>query len=487
MSLAQRTLSGFIWTLASRLGTRLSIFVVGVILARLLTPADFGLVAMLGIFFAVSSSLVDSGFTTALIREKVISETDKNTVFNINLIVSIIMYLALWIGSPIIARFFNQPQLLWLTRIMGLDIIFKALCIVQRAVLMHSLKFKLLSAIDVGVSILTGVIAIYMAYTGLGVWALAIKYFLSSLFIFILFFWLNPWKPSGFINRDSFNRLFGFGSKLLLTGLLNTIYSNIYNLVIGKFFSPAILGFYNRAYSFTSQTISTVLIALQQVTYPILSKTQDNAKRLKSAYRKIIIAITFINFPLTTMLAFTAKPLILLLLGEKWIDTVPYLQLLCISALVTHLSSINQNLFKVIGRSDIFLKISVITKIFTSVAIIIGFQFGIWGLVIGSIISQYFEVFLGMYYSSKQIDYPLSEQFKDIVPVGILLLPLLLVMLAMTHLNLKSDLLTLLIMVILGGGAYLLSAFLSKSLALSQINELILPYIKDKKNMIRSK
>lgn len=460
------------------MGTRLSIFIVGIILARLLSPSDFGLVAMLGVFFGISSSLVDSGFTNALIREKEITVKDKNTVFSINLIISIVLYILLWFGAPAIAVFFDQPQLLWLTRIMGLEIIFKALSIVQRAVLMQSLRFKLLSAIDVGVSILTGVIAIVLAYRGMGVWALAIKFFLSSLLVSIIFFWVNPWFPSGFINRNSFDRLFGFGSKLLFTGLLNIFYSNIYNLIIGKFFPPAVLGFYNRAYAFTSQTTSTVLISLGQVTYPILSKTRDDPKRMKAAYRKIIMTITFINFPLATILGFVAKPFILVLLGEKWIETVPFMHLLCISALVTHLSAINKNLFKVIGRSDIFLKISVINKIFTTIAIVIGFQFGIWGLVMGSVISQYADVYLSMYYSSKYIEYPFMEQFKDIFPIGLLLLPLILVMIALMYIDFNSNLLKLFTMVTLGGGAYLLSAYLSKSLALSQINELILPFIK---------
>ena len=353
MSLAQQTLSGFIWTLTSRMGTRFSIFVVGIILARLLTPQDFGLVAMLGVFFAISGSLVDSGFTQALIREKEITEKDKSTTFYINIIISIILYVILWFSSPMIARFFGQPELLWLTRVMSLDIIFRALSIVQRATFMQSLRFKLLSAIDISASILTGIIAIFLAYKGFGVWALAIKYFLFSLFVSITFYVVNPWFPSGFIDKDSFKRLFGFGSKLMLTGLLNTFFNNIYNLVIGRFFSPAILGFYNRAFTFTSQTVSSVLIALQQVTYPILSKTRENPLRLKEAYRKIIMSITFVNFPLATFMILGAEPLILLLLGEKWAGTIPFLQLLSVSVLVSHISAINQNLLKVSGRSDL--------------------------------------------------------------------------------------------------------------------------------------
>lgn len=482
MSLAQQTLSGFIWTLTSRMGTRFSIFVVGIILARILTPEDFGLVAMLGVFFAVSSSLVDSGFTQALIREKEISEKDKSTTFYINIITSIVLYVILWFSSPLIARFFKQPELLWLTRVMGLDIIFRAFSIVQRAVLMQSLRFKLLSAIDITASILTGIIAILLAYKGWGVWALVIKYFLFSLFVSITFWVLNPWLPKGFIDKVSFRKLFGFGSKLMLTGLLNTFYSNIYNLVIGKFFAPALLGFYNRAFTFTSQTVSSALIALQQVTYPILSKTRENPLRLKEAYRKIIMSITFINFPLATFIIFGAEPLILLLLGEKWEGTIPFLQLLSVSVLVNHISSINQNLLKVIGRSDLYLKFSLLNKALLTIAILVGLQFGIWGLVIGGVIVQYLEVFIMMFLTSRLINYSALEQLKDILPTAILLIPLILIFIFVFYLNIHSHLFKLLIMFVLGSGGYLFAAIITKSAAYAQIKELLLPYIIKRKN-----
>jgi len=478
MSLAQKTLSGFIWTLTSRVGTRISIFVVGIILARLLTPADFGLVAMLSIFFSISSSLVDSGFTHALIREETVTEEDKTTVFYINIIISISLYTILWFSAPYIAFFFDQPQLIWLTRIMGLDVLFKALIIVQRAVFMQSLRFKLLSTIDISVSILTGIIAIFLAYKGMGVWALAIKYFLSSLLISIILFIVNPWMPSGFINKNSFDRLFGFGSKLLITGLINVFYNNIYNLVIGKLFSPAILGFYNRAYTLTRQPVTTILIALQQVTYPILSKTKDDLNRLKFSHQKVVKVITFINFPISIVIAFSAEPLVVLLLGEKWIDTVPFLQLLSISALVIHLSALNKDLFKVIGRSNIYLKISIISKVITTLSIIIGYQFGIWGLVIGSIVSQFLEALLCMYYSSKYINYSLFEQLKDILLITFLTIPLILTMLILYNVDFSSNIIKLLCMLIFGITIYLLSAFFTKSTALSDIKEVILPYIK---------
>lgn len=463
------------------MGTRISIFIVGVILARLLTPEDFGLVAMLGVFFAVSSSLVDSGFTNALIREKQITEKDKSTVFFINLFIAVILYLVLWFTAPLIAGFFNQPQLIWLTRVMGLDLIFKAFSIVQRAVLMQSLRFKLLSKINIGVSLVTGAIAVFLAYKGLGVWALAIKFFLSSLIISIVFWVNNPWIPRKFINKKSFDYLFGFGSKIMLTGLLNTLYNNIYKLVIGRFFPAATLGFFDRASIFTNQIMSGFLIALQQVTYPTLSKTQDDHQRLKRAFKKIITSVTFVNFPLAAFVALSAEPLIVLLLGKQWSPAVPFMQLLCVGAFVSHLSSVNQNLFKVLRRSDLYLKIALINKIMITLAIVIGLQFGIWGLIIGKVVTKYIEVIVCMVYTEKHLGYSIKEQFKDILPIGISLIPSILIMFFIAQ-TIDPLFQRLLLLMVSGFGLYLLTAILSKSTAYGQIKEVILPYIQKKRN-----
>lgn len=481
MSLAQKALSGFIWTLTSRAGTRISIFVVSIVLARLLTPADFGLIAMLSVFFAVSSSLVDSGFTHALIREKTISEVDKSTVFFINLFISLFLYTILWFSSPYIAKFFDQPELMWLARVMGIDIVLKALIIVQRAVYMQTLRFKLLSYTDIGVSLLTGIIAVFLAYYGFGVWALAIKYFLSSLFIFIVFFTINPWRPTSFINADSFKRLFGFGSRLLVTGLINVFYNNVYNLTIGKLFSADILGYYNRAYLLVNQSITTISMALGQVTYPILSKTKDDAPRLKEAHKKIVNVISFINIPISVILAFSAEPLVLVLLGEKWVETVPFVQLLSISAIVTHLIALNINILKVIGRSDLYLRTSVISKVLTTIAVIVGIQFGVWGLVISSVVAIYLEVIVSMLFTSKFFNYNISDQLRDIFPIYLLMIPLVFVLILIRYVNFNSNILNLVVVIGTGITIYVGTAYLMKSIALTQIREVLLLFLKNRK------
>jgi O-antigen/teichoic acid export membrane protein len=239
---------------------------------------------------------------------------------------------------------------------------------------------------------------------------LAIKYFVSSFFI------INPWLPTSFINIDSFNRLFGFVSKLMVIGLINNFYNNMYNLIIGKYFSADILGYFDRANLIVNQSITTISIALDQVTYPILSKTKDDRIRLKEAHIKIINVITFINIPISIILFFSAKPLVLVLLGENWIETIPFVQLLSISAIVKHLIRPKKNLLNVIGRSDLSLKTSVISKVLTTIAVIIGFQFGIWGLVVSSVVATYLEILVSMIFVSKFFDYKISNQFRDVFP-----------------------------------------------------------------------
>lgn len=476
MNLAQEALSGLVWTFFSRTGTRIIIFLISIILARLLQPADFGLVAILGIFFAISGSIVDSGFTSALIREKEISLEDKTTVFNINLIISLTIYFFLWLGSTYIADFFNEQKLIWLMRLMGLDIIFKALTIVQRAELFHQLKFKVLTFVDLTASIITGIVAIYFAYHGWGVWALAFKYVASSFSASILLWTLNPWIPKSFINRDSFNRLFKFGSNLLITGIINTLFTQVYNLVIGKFYSPVILGFYNRAFLFTNQLLSTIVVSIYQATYPILSKTKEKPEVLKIAYQKTLIAVTFVNFPLAIGLALVAEPLILLLLGEKWIETVPFLQILCAGAIINHISSLNNNLIKVVGKSELILKISIVSKILTIIVIIIGILTNIWILLLGSVIVQYVEAFMYIFFTKVLINYSIFEQLSDIFKIIKRLIPMVLTILIIDLVIKDLIILKLVMMVTLGTLVYLITSYISKSSALENIMIILKTY-----------
>lgn len=473
MSLGQKALGGFVWTLASNLGLKAVTLVVGIVLARLLTPEDFGLVAMLMVFFAVSQSLVNSGFTQALIREDKLTEKDKATAFSLNVLIAVVCYAILWWSAPVIADFFDNQLLIDLTRLMGLSIIFQSFTLVQQAQLTHGLKFKKLMIVSLLASLITGVIGVVLALQGYGVWALAIKYVALSVFTSLLFYIINPWFPKYFISKDSFKRLFGFGSKLFASGLLDTFYQNIYKLIIGKFFMASTLGLFTQARMFVDQVTLSATSTLQTVTYPILSKTKNDPERLKRAYQKIIMASSFVIFPLTMGLAVLAKPFILTLVGEKWIDAVPFMQILCFSGALYHLHSINLNVLKVMGRSDLFLKLEIIKKVNITIAVIIGIQFGIWGLLLGSVISSYIALFINMHYTQRFINYSYKEQFKDLLPIVFQSLPMLIGVAAFVYLTDLANGLTLIIGALLAIFLYLIVTYSIKSQALIYIVELL--------------
>lgn len=473
MSLGQKTLSGFVWTFTSNIGTKFSTLIVGIILARLLSPEVFGLVAMLYIFFEVSQSFVDSGFSQALIRENKLTEEDKSTTFSVNVIVSVLFFGMLWFSAPYIASFYEEPILVDLTRFMGLNILIQAVTFVQRATFTQELRFKELSIISVVSSSGAGIVAIVLAYLDYGVWALAIKYVLSTIITTGILWSINPWFPKYFIVSESFKRLFGFGSKLFISGLINTIYSNIYKVIIGKVFSAAMLGFYTQAQLYVNQVTQGAVSTLQMVTYPILSKTRDDEERLKQAYRKIILASSFVIFPATIGLALVAEPMILTLVGEQWLPAASFLQLLCVSGALYHLHSINLNVLKVMGRSDLFLKLEVIKKINITIAIIVGIQFGIWGLLIAKIISSYVALYINMYYTKDFIDYPQLEQFKDLTPVILHTVPMAVgVYVTVNFIDLAHYYL-LAIGVITGGLLYVATTILMKSEALKHIQNIL--------------
>lgn len=417
MSLGQKALGGFFWTLFSNGGNVIITLGLAAVLGRLLSPEDFATVAMIYIFFEVSQTLVNSGFAEALIRQKEISEEDKSTVFYINSIASLVLFLALWFGSPLVAEFYNKPVLAELLPFMSMSVIFNSLVIVQRAYLSHQLAFKKMTKVVLVSSFLAGIIAIWFAYLDYGVWALAYKYVSQTAIVAIGFYIVNPWFPKKGISKKVFKRLFGFGSKLLLSGVIHTVYENVYKVIIGKYYTEATLGFYDRAKYLIIQTTQTLVNTLQTVTYPILGKTQDDLVRLKLAYRKIIMASSFIIFPFIICIGVFAEPIILIWLGDQWKGAVPILQILCASGILYHLHSINLNVLKVLGRSDLFLKLEIIKKIIITISILFGLQFGIWGLLWAQVISSYLALVVNLYYTNQLLAYSYLGQLKDVTPV----------------------------------------------------------------------
>ena len=318
-SLKQKTVKGVIWSTLERFSVQGIQFVVMIIMARMLTPNDYGLVGMLAVFIAVSQSLVDSGFSQALIRKQDRTETDNSTVFYFNIIVGFILYGLLFASAPFIADFYNEPQLTAITRVIGLSVLFNSLVVVQRALLTIKIDFKTQAKAALTAAIISGILGIWMAASGYGVWSIVAQQ-LANLGINTLLLWiLSHWRPSLIYSWKSFHELFGFGSKLMVSGLIDTIYRNIYLIVIGRVFSAADLGYYTRAHQFTDFPSSNVSGIIQRVTYPILCSIQNENERLSDVYRRFLRLSAFIVFPLMMGLAAVAEPLVLTLLKEQWL------------------------------------------------------------------------------------------------------------------------------------------------------------------------
>lgn len=416
MSLKQKTISGLLWSFIDDIAKVGIIFVSGIILARLLTPREYGLIGMTTIFIAISQSFIDSGFKQALIRKKDCTQTDFSTVFYFNLLVSILFYLVLFIFSEFIGKFFNEPQLGAILRVLGLGLIINALALVQQTQLTKNINFRLQTWISIISSLVSGAIGIYMAFTGYGVWSLVAST-LSRSFVVLLLLWLwRDWRPSWVFSWASFKEMFAFGSRLLISGLINTIYQNVYNLIIGKYFSAADLGYYTQAQTFRNLPSQHLTSVIQRVSYPVLATLQDDKQRLKATYRKLIQSTMLITFVLMLGMVAVAEPLMITLVGEQWRPSIGYLQLLCIVGMFYPLHAINLNMLQVQGRSDLFLRLEVIKKVLAVPVIVIGVFFGIKVMIIGMFVNTLISYYLNAYWSGKFIGYSMVQQIKDILP-----------------------------------------------------------------------
>lgn len=415
-SLKEKTVTGLFWSFVDNFTNQAIQFIVGTVLARLLSPNDFGLVGMLAFFIAISQSLIDSGFSQALIRKQNCTDADYSTVFYFNFIAGLVIYFIIFLSSGLISRFFEQPQLFDLVRVLGLVLIINSVTILQRTMLTKNINFKLQTRISVIASTLSGIISIVLAYYGFGVWSLVAKTLLQQLIISALLWFWNKWIPKWVFDKNSFKEMFQFGFRLTLSGLLDTSFKNIYYLIIGKYFSAAELGYYTRAQLFSNLPSSNITGIIQRVSYPVLSTLQDDSEKLKQGYRKIIMSTMFITFVLMMSMAAMAKYMIVVLVGEKWLPSVTYLQLLCFVGMIFPLNAINLNIINVKGRSDIFLKLEIIKKIITVPVIFVGIYFGIVQMIIGLFVFSLVALYLNSNYSAKIINYTFKEQIVDILP-----------------------------------------------------------------------
>lgn len=417
-SLKRRTVSGMLWTVFDTGVNQGISFAVQIILARILLPEDFGLIGLITVFIALSASMIDCGFASALIREKETTQEDCSTMFYFNLFCSVILYFVIFSFAPMIARYFEEPRIVLLLRILSLTLVINSFGIIQRTLLTKKIEFKTQTKINAIAAFFSGVAAVLIAYSGLGVWALVFRLMIMQSLQSALLWRYNRWFPSMIFSKRSFQKLFGFGWKLLLSSLIETFYQNLYYMIIGKYFSVTALGYYTNAKKLNDVVSQALSAAVQKVSYPVLSVMQDDRQKLRNGYRKIIRGTMFIAFPLMIGLLAVSEPFILFMFGEKWAASVPYVQLMCVEGMLYPLHSINLNILQVKGRSDLFLRLELMKKmIFTLiVAAVMYVQGGIVGLILGGAVSSVISYFINAYYSAVLISYSIKEQLKDISP-----------------------------------------------------------------------
>lgn len=416
MSLKQKTFRGVIWSAVERFSTQGVQFLFGILLARLLTPNDYGMIAMLTIFMAVSQTFIDSGFGNALIRKPDRNENDKATVFFFNIFMAAACYGVIFLAAPFIAKFYNMPQLAVILRVLAINLIIQAFGSIQRLNLTIDLNFKALAKVSFSGAIVGGTAGLICAYNGFGVWSLVVQQMTTMITRVSLFWILVHWRPKCFFNKTSFKNMFGFGSKLLASGLLNTLYDNVYDLIIGKVFAAATLGNYTRASHFANFPSSNVTGIFQRVTYPVLSKIQDDHEKLRKGYLKFLNIATLVIFPLMIGLAALAKPFILFVLTDKWIEVILILQIICFAQMWYPVHAINLNILQVMGRSDLFLKLEIIKKIVGITILCITLPHGIIAMCYGQWVSAAISLVINTYYSGKLLNAGLLTQLKMYIP-----------------------------------------------------------------------
>ena len=417
MSLKRKTFSGLLWTFIDTFLLKGMSFIATIVLARLLGPAEFGLIGMIAVFIAIGISMVESGMSSSLIRVRDADDTDYSTVFYLNIIASGIVYCVFFFAAPYIADFYQQQILTVIIRVYCLSFVFSAFSNVQLAILTRRMEFKKIMLLNIPGTFLGVVVGIIMGYHGFGVWSIVMMYLTTQLMLSILLWIFSDWHPSRIFSKEKMKVHFNFGYKLMLSGLLDTIFKNIYNIVIGKFFSVQALGFYDRSNTLAEYPVSTITGIINKVSYPLLATLQDDKIKISAVYKQLLQITFFITAPLMLGAAAVAKPLFLLLLGDEWLPAVLFFQIICFASMLYPIHAFNINVLKVYGRTDLYLKLEIAKKILTVICVLIAFPFGLVAIVWTTVIVSFLALIINTMFSSRMIHYKMLQQFRDMTPV----------------------------------------------------------------------
>lgn len=475
--LKKKTVHGLAWNTIQNFTNHGVEFLLMLFMARLLGPKEYGLIGLTSVFIAISSTFVNSGFSSALIRKKNCTNDDFSTVFIFNLFISCLCYFILFIIAPYVSDFYNEPVLCPILRVLGLMLITQAFCAVQNTILTKNIDFKKKTKITVSKNIISGLIGLLCAFLGFGVWALVIQSLTASILFSIMLWSTTDWYPNMHFSKKSFKELFGYGSKLLISSLINTTYGQIYPIVIGKIFSAATLGNFSRARHWGSLGSKNLTAILGGVTFPVLAKIQDDDKRLENVYRRMIRTSCFVIFPIMIGMSAVAHPLTLVFIGEKWEFSAYLLQILCFSMMWYPVHALNLNLLQVKGRSDLFLKLEIIKKIVGICILFISVPLGIVAMCYFNIFSSIICLIINTYYTGKLINVGFLKQMRDIAPTLILSLIMWVIVLFAIQF-IPNKYIQLLVGILIGSAIYIAGSYFFKY---PELKEVLVMY-KDLKN-----
>lgn len=473
-------LANLFWKLMERIGTQGVQFVVQIVLARLLLPRDYGVLALIIVFVSIANVFIFSSFNTALIQKKDANETDFSSVFYLSLLMAALLYTVLFIIAPFVSAFYDQPLLTPVLRVLAITLFMGVFNSIQNAVIARRMVFKKLFYSSFFATILSGAVGISMAYLNFGVWALVASQMMNQLGITLILWFTVKWRPSLLFSFERVKGLFSFGWKLLLSSLLNTLYINMFSLIIGKIYNPSMLGFFDRGRQFPDLIVSNIDGAIQAVMFPVFASQQDKRDNVKEMVRRTIITSSFVIFPMMIGLAAIAKPMVLVLLTEKWLPSVPFIQIYCLIYLFWPVSTSNLQAINAMGRSDIFLKLEIIKKCLGLAILCVTISFGIYAIAFGGVITGFISIFINAYPTKKILSYNFLDLWKDIMPSLLISLGMGVIVYSIQWLTINTVLI-LIIQIVVGVVSYIAMAYIFKLECLSYLLNAIREILKKTK------
>ena len=478
-NIKNEVISSLIWKFLERIGTQGVQFIVSIILARLLLPSDYGIVSMILVFTAIANVFIQTGFSTSLIQKKDSDELDFSSVFYISLLIASICYVILFFAAPIIASFYNMPAITSILRVISLTLFFGAINSVQNARIAKEMKFKKLFLSSLVAILISGATGVLMAYKGFGPWALVGQQIANSIATTIILWFTSGWQPKLMFSINRVKSLLSYGWKILCSALLDTVYQNIYNLVIGKFYSSSTLGNYNKGEQFPKLIAVNVDGAISSVMLPAYSKQQDRKDKLKKMVRRSIVTSSLLLFPMMFGLAAVAETVVKVLLTENWLGCVPFMQLLCIVYALYPINTANLQVIKALGKSDYFLKLEIIKKVIGLFALIVTLPFGVLQMAVGQVLVAILSTFINAFPNRKLLNYNYFEQIKDLFPSLIISIIMFIIVYSFNFINLNMYIL-LIIQILVGVIIYFGLAYIFKLESLNYMIEILKSFSKKK-------